>query len=146
MRTARLAALSAVAAVVAMLAGANAQALDVNQDKFLPDAEQNSPYEYQVEAEEGCLPYRFSFSSGTLPPGLKLSTDGLIAGTPTMAGIFAFYIAVDDSNVAPCTGSPQWQGYFEIEVLPDLAVATTSVPASTPGTPYLTTLTASNVE
>lgn len=146
MRTARLAALAAVAAVVAMLAGANAQALDVNQDKFPPDAEQNSPYEYQVEAEEGCLPYRFSFSSGTLPPGLKLSVDGLISGTPTVAGIFAFYIAVDDSNVAPCTGSPQSQGYFEIEVLPDLAVATTSLPASTPGTPYTTTLTASNVE
>ena len=37
-----------------------------------PPAEQNSPYEFAFEAEEGCVPYRFSYSSGTVPPGLTV--------------------------------------------------------------------------
>ncbi|MBN8885069.1 MAG: DUF11 domain-containing protein [Rudaea sp.] len=35
-------------------------------------------------------PYTFTLTSGSLPTGLTLSTSGLLAGTPTAAGSFAF--------------------------------------------------------
>ncbi len=37
---------------------------------------------------------RFSVSSGSLPPGLSVSDEGLISGTPTAAGSYDFYLTV----------------------------------------------------
>jgi len=37
-------------------------------------------------------------TSSSVPPGLTLSTDGLLMGTPTAAGAYMFIITVDDSN------------------------------------------------
>ncbi len=109
------------------------RALDIDEEVTLPDAEVGSPYSFQLEAEEGCLPYRFSFSSGRLPPGIRVTPEGELAGTPTEAGLFEFYVAVDDS---PTCGSPQSQGRFTLRVLPDLAVATSELPRALPGSPY----------
>ena len=43
-------------------------------------------------------PASFSLSSGVLPPGLALSADGLISGTPTTAGVYTFTVRVDGSG------------------------------------------------
>ena len=37
---------------------------------------------------------RFNVSSGALPPGLSVSNEGLLAGTPTQAGSYGFYLQV----------------------------------------------------
>lgn len=135
--------LAAVAALLAAVAASAARALDINEEVTLPDAEVGTPYRFQFEAEEGCLPYRFSFGSGRLPPGLIVTEQGELVGTPTEAGVFEFYVAVDDS---PTCASPQSQGRFTLRVLPDLAVATTALPRAVPGVPYRERLQAANRE
>lgn len=39
--------------------------------------------------------YTFSVLSGTLPPGLTLSTGGVVSGTPTSAGTFTFVVRLN---------------------------------------------------
>jgi hypothetical protein len=70
-----------------------ASALDIEVDVKPPPGEVGTPYEFEFEAEEGCLPYRFSHLNGTLPPGLRITTDGKLTGTPTDAGSFSFWVA-----------------------------------------------------
>jgi large repetitive protein len=54
----------------------------------------------QLTASGGVPPYSWAVVSGSLPPGLALSTSGLISGTPTLAGSFSFTIRVSDSGAA----------------------------------------------
>ncbi len=123
---------SLIAVLAAVFASA-AYALDINQEVDIPDGEVGTPFVFAFESEEGCVPYRYSYSSGTVPPGLTITTDGFLRGTPTAAGNFEFYAAVDDSLT--CL-SDQSQGQFFMEVLPDLAIANESLPTARPGEPY----------
>ena len=115
-----------------------------------PPAEQNSPFEFQLVAEEGCLPYRFSMSSGSPPPGMTVTQDGKLEGTPTEAGNFDFYVALDDNggpqNPNCLIPSTQSQGHIKVTGIPDLYVATTTVPAAIAGKPYSATLQPANIE
>jgi hypothetical protein len=63
----------------------------------LPPAELNTPYAATLEAVGGTAPYTWSIASGSLPPGLSLSSDGPITGTPTATGTFSFSLEVVDS-------------------------------------------------
>ncbi len=49
-----------------------------------------------VAASGGLVPYTFSINYGPFPPGLTLSSQGQISGTPTVAGTYNFGIAVTD--------------------------------------------------
>jgi chitinase len=44
----------------------------------------------------GAAPLRWSFSGGSLPAGLSLSSTGVISGTPTTAGTSTFVVTVDN--------------------------------------------------
>ena len=129
-----------VAILAAVLASA-ASALDINQEVDIPDAEVGTPMSFAFEAEEGCLPYRYSYSSGHVPAGLTITADGFLRGTPTESGNFEFYAAVDDSLT--CV-SDQSQGQFFIEVLPDLYIENESLPVARPGQPYEVILSPAN--
>ena len=48
----------------------------------------------------GCA--RFSVSSGSFPPGLSVSDEGLISGTPTAAGSYDFYLTVTYDKPTCC--------------------------------------------
>ena len=63
----------------------------------LPPAELSTPYAATLEAVGGTPPYTWSIASGSLPPGLALSSDGTISGTPTATGTFTFSLEVVDS-------------------------------------------------
>ena len=43
----------------------------------------NVPYKQLLVASGGLQPYTWSISSGSLPPGLTVSSDGIISGTPS---------------------------------------------------------------
>ena len=56
----------------------------------LPNGVTNAVYSATLTADGGTLPYTWSRTSGSLPPGLTLSGDGVISGTPTTTGTFNF--------------------------------------------------------
>jgi len=132
-----------LAAVLLAVTGSSASALDLETDVQPLPGEVGTPYTFQFKGEEGCLPYRFKYLNGTVPPGLRITEEGLLTGTPTEAGTFSFWVALDDS--VDCM-SLQSQGEFTMIVLPDLAVTTTSLPPAVPGTPYSVQLQFSNPE
>jgi hypothetical protein len=56
-----------------------------------------NPYVQALQAQDGNLPYAWRLRPGpSLPPGLSLSQDGVISGTPTLAGSFGFTVEVED--------------------------------------------------
>ena len=69
----------------------------------LPDALASVAYSTQLSTTGGIAPVTWSVASGSLPPGMTLSALGIISGTSSAAGNYAFTIQVVDS------GSPQQQ-------------------------------------
>ena len=63
-----------------------------------PAGEVSVPYSDQLTAAGGTGSLTWSVSSGSLPPGLSLSpSTGLLSGTPTTAGGYAFTVLVTDA-------------------------------------------------
>jgi hypothetical protein len=67
-----------------------------------PDGEVDEPYSFQFTASGGTAPFVFSLNSGTLPPGLTISSTGLLSGTPTTGGQYDFIIRATDANGSHC--------------------------------------------
>jgi hypothetical protein len=65
-----------------------------------------TPYSVTLNATGGTGSYTYSVS-GSLPPGLSLTTKGVIAGTPTTAGTYTFSVKATDTSgaydTATCT-------------------------------------------
>jgi hypothetical protein len=133
-----------VCAFCALLVGAVvgvAWALDAEGER-LPDGIVGVPYKADLVAEGGCIPYTFKHDSGYLPPGLTVDpnqtrTTGTLAGTPTAAGWWNFYVEVTD-----ICGSIPSQGEWSIFIHPALVITTAALPPGTPGVPYSAKLTA----
>ena len=82
----------------------------------------------------------FSVTSGSLPPGLSLSTGGALSGTPTTAGAYQFTVSADTGVGAPAEAAAT------IEVLAPQAPQITSGAPPSPiyvGDAYSFTFTAS---
>lgn len=62
-----------------------------------PAGATNTAYTYTFTASGGIAPYVFA-SSGTLPPGLALSSSGTLSGTPTATGTYPFSVIATDSG------------------------------------------------
>jgi len=60
-------------------------------------------YSQTITASGGTAPYTFAVTSGALPPGLTLATNGALSGKPTGTGSFMFTITATDH--AGATGS-----------------------------------------
>ncbi len=61
-----------------------------------PNGRVGVAYQQQLTAKGGTGPYTFALLNGTLPPGLTLSSTGLISGTPTTFDTFNFTVQVSD--------------------------------------------------
>jgi hypothetical protein len=90
----------------------------------------------QLQVVGGTKPYKWSVSSGSLPPGLTLDpSSAVISGTPTQPGTYTFTILVTDSSSPPMTDSRS----FTVRINPSLSVIiiTTSLPSGEKGEPYV---------
>jgi hypothetical protein len=85
-------------ALVLMLAVgvANAVGYSIHDDPVTRGAV-GLPYSHQLEARGGSPPHSFRVSSGVLPPGIRLTKDGLLTGIPTKSGPFEFYVEAKDA-------------------------------------------------
>jgi large repetitive protein len=70
-----------------------------------PAAVVGAPYSFTLTATGGTTPYTWSVNSGTLPPGITLSSAGVLAGTPTSTGTYSFSVNVIDKNNGIATTS-----------------------------------------
>ena len=64
----------------------------------LPADQFGLSYDESLGATGGIGPYTWSVALGSLPSGLKLSSSGLISGTPTAPGTFGFSVKATDSS------------------------------------------------
>jgi hypothetical protein len=55
------------------------------------------------QAFGGTPPYTFDVSAGSLPPGLTLSSSGILTGTPTTEGSYSFTVRVIDDDADTAT-------------------------------------------
>jgi len=104
----------------------------------LPTATVGTPYSTTLQITGGTPPYHFTVTSGQLPDGLHVGSDGTIAGTPRHAGTYDFSIGIGD----------RWQtatvATFSIVVVGGAAPAITRdvLASGTVGTAYSATLSA----
>jgi probable HAF family extracellular repeat protein len=63
--------------------------LTIKDPYTLPDAFVNSAYSYQLTALDNAGAVTWNYLSGQLPPGMSLSSSGLISGTPSAAGSYS---------------------------------------------------------
>jgi hypothetical protein len=66
----------------------------------IPNAQLNTTFAFQLNAQGGTPPYTWSKLSGTLPPGLTFSSAGLVSGSATATGVFSFKVQVRDAVAA----------------------------------------------
>ncbi len=118
----------------------------------------NVPYKQLLVASGGEQPYTWSIGSGSLPPGLTVSSDGIISGTPSA-----------NASQYPASGCMQTNSSFpitcnfaaqvvdsqlpthaidtmglSITINQDLSLPATSLTGATVGVPYSATLMAAN--
>jgi putative Ig domain-containing protein len=65
---------------------------------MLPDADVATPYSVFLVRKGGTGPYEWDVISGNLPPGISLSSEGQLSGTPTTTGDFSFEVRVRDTG------------------------------------------------
>lgn len=107
----------------------------VIETSTIPGMLNGSDYNEQIVANGGVAPLVFTVSSGSLPPGLNLNTNGYVTGRTTSdGGTYNFTVTVTDQGSPPLTTS---QAYTVVVTpAPSLSVATTSLPAAARGTSY----------
>jgi len=68
------------------------------QTSALPTGFLRRPYTVKLRAQGGLSPLTWKLTSGFLPRGVELDTDGTLSGTPAAKGEFRFTVAVRDGN------------------------------------------------
>jgi hypothetical protein len=107
----------------------------------LTNAQISKDYTTTLAAKGGTAPYKWSLTSGALPPGLSLdAASGMISGTPVGGANSATLIfQVTDSAASAATS----KATLTLTVLgPPLAITTNALPQGVEGVAYSATLTA----
>jgi large repetitive protein len=107
----------------------------------LPSGTASLPYSATLQASGGSNAYRWSITSGVLPPGLILdSITGSISGTPTTAGTASFTVRATDVSDASNLGDRSLTLSIAPAPLPAVVVTTTTLATGTVGKAYSATL------
>ncbi len=88
----------------------------------LPSASLNQPYT-QMFLEHGGVG-QVTWVGNTLPPGLNLTTNGILTGTPTQSGSFNLSITANDTSASPQTATAT----YTVQVNGPLTITTTTLP------------------
>lgn len=83
----------------------------VDTDSSLPSGTVNSVYGETLQAS-GTPPFTWALFAGSLPPGISLSSGGVLSGTPTTAGTYVFTVLVTDGTAQTCSKT------FTLEIFP----------------------------
>jgi hypothetical protein len=115
-----------------------------------PSGQVGQPFSLQLRALAGCDQYRWEIVNGGLPPGLSMSSSGLVRGTPTAAAKTEPWMTVHDLTAPEggypwCGGDNKSERQFVFQVVAGLSIQTQTVPGGTVGQPYSQTLTALSV-
>jgi len=113
-------------------------ALGTTTTSPMPPGEVSLGYAQTIAASGGTSPYSWAINAGMVaPPGLSLSSAGVLSGTPGASGTYTFSVTVTDSLNAGSSAS------FQVAIAPALAINTTSLPPFQVNAPYSLTLSAS---
>lgn len=99
----------------------------------LPVAIYRAPYSVTLSMTGSTGPYQFSLVGGELPPGLTLTSAGVLSGTPTNPFPYEFTIQGTYANGALARRT------FQMKI-PVTAVTSSSPPPGVAGTPYAHTV------
>ncbi|HTJ13201.1 MAG TPA: putative Ig domain-containing protein [Dinghuibacter sp.] len=107
----------------------------------LPAATVGVAYSQSISATGGTSPYTYAVTSGSLPAGLTLASDGTLSGTPTAGGSFTFTITATDASTGtgPYTGS---QSYTLVVNAPAISLTPTTLPNATIAASYTASVSA----
>ena len=108
----------------------------------LPAATAGAAYSQNLSASGGTAGYTFAVTAGALPPGMTLSSAGVLSGTPTASNMFNFTVTATDSSTGtgPYTGS---RAYTLTVVPPTLNLTPTTLPNGAVASAYTQSFTAS---
>jgi hypothetical protein len=107
--------------------------LTITTTSPLTDRTINTPFIAAFAATGGTPPYSWSVAAGNLPPGLTLSSTGVLSGTPNTSGSYSFTIRATDSAASPQASTAPFLLQIDAAAL---GVATTSLPSGSVGSAY----------
>ncbi|MCB1920105.1 MAG: DUF4214 domain-containing protein [Candidatus Competibacteraceae bacterium] len=126
--------ITAPCTVVAAFSPTAAASAPTITTSVLPDAIVGVPYAAVLTAIGGQYPY--TYTATDLPPGLTLTTEGILRGTPTTGGAFAVAATVTDA-----LGRRGSRGYV-VTASAGLSLVTANLPDALVNIPYTQTLAA----
>jgi uncharacterized repeat protein (TIGR01451 family) len=94
----------------------------------LPPGTIGTAYSQTIGATGGVPPYSFAITAGSLPPGLTLSSAGVISGTPVFGDFFFYKFTITATDSTAGTGPWKAAQEYSIAIAPLFA----SPPAATP--------------
>jgi len=123
---------------------APALAISPAEPSNLPNAAGGVAYSQTITTSGGTAPYSYAVVAGTLPPGLTLSSGGVLAGTPSAAGTYSFRVRSTDSSTGLGPYATQGTGNYSLTVVaPSITLAPATLSDGTVGQAYSQTVTAS---
>lgn len=96
----------------------------------LPNGAVGTFYSRSLGVSGGTPPYNWTLAAGTLPPGLTLSPNGVISGTPAATGAYNITVRVTDGAGGSATRA------LAVAVGSGVIITTTSLPPAAPGVAY----------
>ncbi|RRJ39734.1 autotransporter domain-containing protein [Xanthomonas vasicola pv. musacearum] len=102
----------------------------------VPTATRGTAYSQTLRASGGMAAYSYAITSGALPAGITLASNGTLSGTATVEGTFNFTVQATDAN--SFTGA---QACSLTVAGPNLVLPASALPAGTAGQAYAAAVT-----